>query len=135
LKDANQGTGGERFTDGVDLGELVAAAEDVEKLRRLPFGATEGPRFVEDDAPRNHREESKDEQDESSGVGRAREERNYRGAGSFERNPTLRLQEQGSQQASERAQVGLRDIVSAPGIRVRAAMYHGVKQLSNLCYD
>jgi hypothetical protein len=54
LKDANQGTGGERFTDGVDLGELVAAAEDVEKLRRLPFGATEGPRFVEDDAPRNN---------------------------------------------------------------------------------
>jgi len=32
LKDANQGTGGERFTDGVDLGELVAATKDVEKL-------------------------------------------------------------------------------------------------------
>ncbi len=62
LEQTDQRALAERSAYGLDFGELVASAEDLEKTRRLPGRAGKRPGFVEDDAPGNDREEREDDQ-------------------------------------------------------------------------
>src|SRR5262249_55034720 len=108
LEQPDERTLGERPAHRLDFGELVAPAKDVEELRRLAARAAERPPLIEHDAPGDDREEPEYHEHGAGDRGRPGEERDYRYVGSFGRNPSLRLQEQGHEQASERAQTSLR---------------------------
>src|SRR5581483_8206540 len=80
--------------------------------------ARERPPLVENDAPRHHREEREDEDDELRGNGRAGDEIDDQvprvAPDRIGRNPARSLHLQGEPQASKRAQTILRDISCAP---------------------
>src|SRR5262249_44193029 len=94
--------------------EFTAAAEDVEKLRRLPLRAIEHPQLVENDSPRDDRDHPEQEQHDQRNWCGASKNADDRRAGTFGRNSALRLQEQGDERASKRAQTALRDVAGAP---------------------
>src|SRR4030095_10031047 len=99
----------------LDLRELVAPAEHVEKLCGLTGGAPEGPPFVHENRPRHDRqEEQRRENDlvDERGAGNAGEDPDTRR--SADPRPPLVLHEQGKEQASKRVQTDRRDIAIAP---------------------
>src|SRR5262249_36513671 len=98
----------------LDFRKLLAAAEDVEKLRRLPAGARERPPLEQNHAPRHDRKEREDEDDDFRRDGRTGDEIDDQIARGFGRKATLRLHLQGEPEASKRAQTALRDIRYAP---------------------
>src|SRR4029078_7326095 len=51
LEDPDEGALRQVLADRLYFRELAAAAEDIEKRRRLPLSAAERPQLVEDDAP------------------------------------------------------------------------------------
>jgi len=63
LEEAHQRARRQRLAHGVHLGELAAAAKDVDELPALALGAAVLPRLVEDDGPGHGREEQQNQQD------------------------------------------------------------------------
>src|SRR5262249_6370515 len=97
--------------DRLNLGELVAAPEHVEKLRGLMRGATQGPRLLEENAPGPDRQQRERREDDYGKRSRARNEIDDTSVrtGSVERaSRRAALHEQGEQRASKRAQTTLR---------------------------
>lgn len=112
LKQPDERTRAERAAHGLHFGELVAAAEDVEELRRLPGSAAERPQLVEHDPERQDRRQRENEQNplgDTYSAGTKRES-NETGTRLFRCDRALRLHEQREQRASKRAQTALRDI-------------------------
>src|SRR5204863_8811300 len=62
LKQSDQRTLAERSTHRLNFGELIATAEDVEKIDRVPLRAPKNPELVEDDAPARDRQERENPQ-------------------------------------------------------------------------
>ena len=62
LEDTDQRALSERLADGLHFGELVAAAEYLEKRHRLAFGSVEDPQLEENDGPGCDGKENQDQQ-------------------------------------------------------------------------
>jgi len=113
LKQPHERAFAERTAHGLNFGELAAAAEHIEKLRALFPRPAKHPELVEDDPPRHDRNHAEDAKHPERKIGPGDEVENRR-TRDFGRNSARRLQKQGGERASKRAQTALRDVAGAP---------------------
>ena len=122
LEDADQRAFSQRLADGLHFGELVAAAEHLEKRHRLAFRSAEDPQLEENDGPGRDGKENQDEQDgllDRAGTGDHLEQVVASSVGPA---VSLHLHEQ---KQAERAQTCLRVICkSAAGTARTGREYH-----------
>src|SRR6185503_3724482 len=118
LEDADERRGPDRWTHGLHLRELAAAAERVEETGRVAVRCAECPELLKDDRPRRDREDHQDEQERLVDRRGFRDNPDYIAAPGKRSLFNLHLQEE---KGAKRAQRSLRYMGSAPWERRRHA--------------